>query len=90
MELSRCSCCLLVWIHLQQVFRYFAWLCVCVNMQTVCVQASEDHMKNHYLDLKDMPFYAGLCKYMSAGPIFAMVTHTHIHITNPHIQHTHT
>nr|P85290.1 RecName: Full=Nucleoside diphosphate kinase B; Short=NDK B; Short=NDP kinase B [Merluccius bilinearis] len=27
----------------------------------------------HYLDLKDMPFYAGLCKYMSSGPVFAMV-----------------
>merc|ERR1711931_329438 len=37
------------------------------------MQASEDHMKNHYLDLKDMPFYAGLCKYMSSGPIMAMV-----------------
>nr|P85280.1 RecName: Full=Nucleoside diphosphate kinase B; Short=NDK B; Short=NDP kinase B [Merluccius merluccius]P85281.1 RecName: Full=Nucleoside diphosphate kinase B; Short=NDK B; Short=NDP kinase B [Merluccius capensis]P85282.1 RecName: Full=Nucleoside diphosphate kinase B; Short=NDK B; Short=NDP kinase B [Merluccius senegalensis]P85283.1 RecName: Full=Nucleoside diphosphate kinase B; Short=NDK B; Short=NDP kinase B [Merluccius polli]P85284.1 RecName: Full=Nucleoside diphosphate kinase B; Short=NDK len=30
-------------------------------------------MKQHYLDLKDMPFYAGLCKYMSSGPVFAMV-----------------
>ncbi|XP_034566489.1 nucleoside diphosphate kinase B-like isoform X2 [Notolabrus celidotus] len=30
-------------------------------------------MKNHYLDLKDMPFYAGLCKYMSSGPVLAMV-----------------
>ncbi|KAF0033152.1 hypothetical protein F2P81_015442 [Scophthalmus maximus] len=39
------------------------------------MQASEDHMKKHYLDLKDMPFYAGLCKYMSSGPVFAMVTH---------------
>eukprot|EP00064_Thunnus_orientalis_P017405 superscaffoldBa00003683_g17486 len=37
------------------------------------MQASEDHMKNHYLDLKDMPFYGGLCKYMSSGPILAMV-----------------
>merc|ERR1711931_308610 len=37
------------------------------------MQASEDHMKNHYLDLKDMPFYAGLCKYMSSGPVLAMV-----------------
>lgn len=33
-------------------------------------------MKKHYLDLKDMPFYAGLCKYMSSGPVLAMVTHT--------------
>ncbi|MEQ2245330.1 hypothetical protein ILYODFUR_026568, partial [Ilyodon furcidens] len=40
------------------------------------LQASEDHMKKHYLDLKDMPFYAGLCKYMSSGPVFAMVTQT--------------
>lgn len=31
-------------------------------------------MKKHYLDLKDMPFYAGLCKYMSSGPVLAMVT----------------
>ncbi|XP_029944888.1 nucleoside diphosphate kinase A 2-like [Salarias fasciatus] len=37
------------------------------------IQASEDQMKKHYQDLKDMPFYAGLCKYMSSGPIFAMV-----------------
>lgn len=44
---------------------------------SVCFQSSEDHMKQHYLDLKDMPFYAGLCKYMSSGPVFAMVTHQH-------------
>nr|XP_057904201.1 nucleoside diphosphate kinase B-like isoform X2 [Doryrhamphus excisus] len=37
------------------------------------MQASEEQMKTHYLDLKDMPFYAGLCKYMSSGPILAMV-----------------
>ncbi|XP_070778664.1 nucleoside diphosphate kinase B-like isoform X2 [Enoplosus armatus] len=37
------------------------------------MNASEDHMKKHYLDLKDMPFYAGLCKYMSSGPVLAMV-----------------
>lgn len=33
-------------------------------------------MKNHYLDLKAKPFYEGLCKYMSSGPVLAMVTHT--------------
>ncbi|XP_068193277.1 nucleoside diphosphate kinase B-like [Antennarius striatus] len=37
------------------------------------LQASEDHMKKHYLDLKAMPFYDGLCKYMSSGPVLAMV-----------------
>merc|ERR1739838_112695 len=37
------------------------------------IQPSEDHMKAHYLDLAAMPFYAGLCKYMSSGPVLAMV-----------------
>lgn len=36
-------------------------------------------MKNHYLDLKDKPFYGGLCKYMSSGPVLAMVTRTNTH-----------
>jgi len=44
-------------------------------------------MKKHYLDLKDMPFYAGLCKYMSSGPIFAMVTLTQTHVNTR--KHTH-
>uniref|UniRef100_A0A3Q4HQ85 Nucleoside diphosphate kinase B n=1 Tax=Neolamprologus brichardi TaxID=32507 RepID=A0A3Q4HQ85_NEOBR len=55
------------------------------------VQASEDHMKKHYLDLKDMPFYAGLCKYMSSGPILAMVTHIQTHSARlQRRHHTHT
>ncbi|XP_067281654.1 nucleoside diphosphate kinase A 2-like [Pseudorasbora parva] len=37
------------------------------------VQASEDLAKQHYIDLKDMPFYAGLVKYTSSGPLLAMV-----------------
>merc|ERR1711970_497044 len=36
------------------------------------MQASEDHMKKHYEDLADKPFYPGLCKYMSRGPVCAM------------------
>ncbi|XP_076123232.1 nucleoside diphosphate kinase B [Alosa pseudoharengus] len=35
--------------------------------------ASEDLLKEHYIDLKDRPFYAGLCKYMHSGPVCAMV-----------------
>lgn len=46
-------------------------------------------MKKHYLDLKDMPFYAGLCKYMSSGPILAMVTHTHTHTLTHTYTHSH-
>merc|ERR1712002_410829 len=36
------------------------------------LQASEDLLKQHYADLADKPFYPGLCKYMSSGPVLAM------------------
>ncbi|XP_067164327.1 nucleoside diphosphate kinase A [Apteryx mantelli] len=36
-------------------------------------QASEDLLKEHYIDLKDWPFYDGLVQYMHSGPIVAMV-----------------
>ncbi|XP_042229471.1 elongation factor 1-beta-like [Homarus americanus] len=36
------------------------------------MQATEDHLKKHYADLADKPFYPGLCKYMSSGPLVAM------------------
>merc|ERR1711931_621188 len=36
------------------------------------LQASEDLLKQHYADLSDKPFYAGLCKYMASGPVVAM------------------
>uniref|UniRef100_A0A8C4K189 Nucleoside diphosphate kinase n=1 Tax=Dromaius novaehollandiae TaxID=8790 RepID=A0A8C4K189_DRONO len=36
-------------------------------------RASEDLLKQHYIDLKDRPFYPGLVKYMNSGPIVAMV-----------------
>lgn len=39
----------------------------------MCEQASEDLLKQHYIDLKDRPFYAGLVKYMGSGPVVAMV-----------------
>ncbi|XP_063266152.1 nucleoside diphosphate kinase [Prinia subflava] len=37
------------------------------------VHASEDLLKQHYIDLKDRPFFPGLVKYMNSGPIVAMV-----------------
>uniref|UniRef100_A0A8C7SMA2 Nucleoside diphosphate kinase n=1 Tax=Oncorhynchus mykiss TaxID=8022 RepID=A0A8C7SMA2_ONCMY len=37
------------------------------------IQASEDHVKQHYIDLKDMPFYGGLCAFMHSGPVVAMI-----------------
>ncbi|KAM3859451.1 NME/NM23 nucleoside diphosphate kinase 2a [Diretmus argenteus] len=36
-------------------------------------QASEEHLKQHYNDLKDRPFFPPLIKYMSSGPVVAMV-----------------
>ncbi|XP_054026882.1 nucleoside diphosphate kinase [Dryobates pubescens] len=37
------------------------------------LHASEDLLKQHYIDLKDRPFYPGLVKYMNSGPVVAMV-----------------
>ncbi|XP_063077908.1 nucleoside diphosphate kinase A-like [Engraulis encrasicolus] len=34
---------------------------------------TEDLAKQHYGDLKDLPFFAGLCKYTASGPVAAMV-----------------
>ncbi|XP_053939505.1 nucleoside diphosphate kinase [Cuculus canorus] len=37
------------------------------------VHASEDLLREHYIDLKDRPFYEGLVQYMHSGPVVAMV-----------------
>uniref|UniRef100_A0A8C3XMB1 nucleoside-diphosphate kinase n=1 Tax=Chelydra serpentina TaxID=8475 RepID=A0A8C3XMB1_CHESE len=37
------------------------------------MHASENLLKQHYIDLKDRPFYPGLVKYMNSGPVVAMV-----------------
>ncbi|XP_065838092.1 nucleoside diphosphate kinase B-like [Oscarella lobularis] len=34
---------------------------------------TEDHLKQHYIDLAGKGFYAGLVKYMSSHPVVAMV-----------------
>jgi len=31
--------------------------------------ASEEHLKKHYADLAEKPFFPGLVKYMSSGPV---------------------
>lgn len=38
------------------------------------MKASEDLLKQHYIDLKDRPFFPGLVKYMNSGPVVAMVS----------------
>ncbi|WFD31670.1 nucleoside-diphosphate kinase [Malassezia sp. CBS 17886] len=37
------------------------------------VHAGEEHLEKHYQDLKGKPFFPGLIKYMSSGPVVAMV-----------------
>lgn len=44
------------------------------NVMSALLKASEDLLKQHYIDLKDRPFFPGLVKYMNSGPIVAMVS----------------
>ncbi|XP_030067146.1 nucleoside diphosphate kinase C [Microcaecilia unicolor] len=37
------------------------------------MQASDELLKEHYIALRDRPFYSRLVKYMSSGPVLAMV-----------------
>ncbi|KAJ1523355.1 hypothetical protein ONE63_001224 [Megalurothrips usitatus] len=37
------------------------------------VWPTEDLLKKHYADLSARPFFPGLCKYMSSGPVVPMV-----------------
>ncbi|XP_068192028.1 nucleoside diphosphate kinase 3 isoform X2 [Antennarius striatus] len=37
------------------------------------MQASEDLLKQHYWDLRSKPFFRELIRYMSSGPVVAMV-----------------
>ncbi|CAI9564122.1 unnamed protein product [Staurois parvus] len=36
-------------------------------------QASKELLQQHYIDLKDRPFFNGLVEYMGSGPVVAMV-----------------
>nr|XP_032801167.1 nucleoside diphosphate kinase-like isoform X1 [Petromyzon marinus]XP_032801169.1 nucleoside diphosphate kinase-like isoform X2 [Petromyzon marinus]XP_032801170.1 nucleoside diphosphate kinase-like isoform X3 [Petromyzon marinus] len=37
------------------------------------IHASRELLQQHYIDLKDRPFYPGLVEYMHSGPVVAMV-----------------
>ncbi|CAE6500820.1 unnamed protein product [Rhizoctonia solani] len=37
------------------------------------VHSTKEHLEKHYGDLKDMPFFPGLIKYMASGPVVAIV-----------------
>ncbi|EKM82984.1 hypothetical protein AGABI1DRAFT_82677 [Agaricus bisporus var. burnettii JB137-S8] len=34
---------------------------------------TEDHLRKHYADLANKPFFPGLVKYMASGPVIAIV-----------------
>lgn len=42
-------------------------------MICVCSQPTEELLKQHYSDLAGKPFFPGLVKYMSSGPVIPMV-----------------
>merc|ERR1712073_244559 len=37
------------------------------------MQASKEHLEEHYADLKKKPFFPGLFEYMASGPVVPMV-----------------
>lgn len=41
---------------------------------------SKDFAKKHYHDLKERPFFDGLCDFLSSGPVIAMVVTSTMHI----------
>ncbi|XP_011819166.1 PREDICTED: nucleoside diphosphate kinase A-like [Colobus angolensis palliatus] len=57
-------------LHGLYVLRWFGAILILRPVE----QASEDLLKEHYIDLKDRPFFAGLVKYMHSGPVVAMVS----------------
>ena len=65
-----------------------AWKSFCgfhelnVNSYFASFKASEQHLKKHYEELKDKKFFPGLVKYMSSGPVVAMVSHLNLPSVN--------
>uniref|UniRef100_A0A8C0FJ98 Nucleoside diphosphate kinase n=1 Tax=Bubo bubo TaxID=30461 RepID=A0A8C0FJ98_BUBBB len=56
--------------------QYLAQIPTCseqTKLCALCTQASEELLREHYIALRDRPFYSRLVKYMSSGPVVAMV-----------------
>uniref|UniRef100_A0A8C0XNP4 Nucleoside diphosphate kinase A n=1 Tax=Castor canadensis TaxID=51338 RepID=A0A8C0XNP4_CASCN len=54
-----------------EIIKQFEHKGVCL-VALKCVQAFKDLLKEHYIDLKDHPFFTGLAKYMHSGTVVAM------------------
>ncbi|CAL8157639.1 unnamed protein product [Prunus armeniaca] len=52
---------------------------------------TKDFAQKHYHDLKERPFFNGLCDFLSSGPVIGMVSRTRIHLnmTNLPFSQTH-
>ena len=69
------TCTLQLFLHLSGVD--LAQILTCseqTKLCALCAQASEELLKEHYIALRDRPFYSRLVKYMSSGPVVAMVS----------------
>lgn len=49
------------------------------------VVPSKEFAQKHYHDLKERPFFNGLCDFLSSGPVVAMVRRTETLISLIHI-----
>ena len=49
------------------------------------VVPSKDFAQKHYHDLKERPFFNGLCDFLSSGPVVAMVRRTQTLVSLFHI-----
>lgn len=54
--------------------RFCKWMSKTWRLHCLLLQASEDLLMQHYIDLKDRPFFPTLIKYMTSGPVVAMVS----------------
>lgn len=52
----------------------YYWNC----LDSYLFQASEELLSKHYADLSSRPFFPGLVKYMSSGPVVPMVLHVQL------------
>ena len=57
-------------LNLNVISYYVEWI---DWLLTQMFQASAELLEQHYADLAERPFFAGLVKYMSSGPVVAMV-----------------
>lgn len=47
-------------------------------MVVLSPQASKELLENHYAELSAKPFFPGLVKFMSSGPVCAMVSKSRV------------